>query len=409
MNSLNKQNNLQIDTDKDNLFNNLKTKFNNIFQLNDTPRFFFAPGRVNLIGEHTDYNGGHVFPCAISMGTYALVSPRMDNKISLYSLNFEDKGIITESIDSITYKEENNWANYPLGIFKTLLDKGYTIDKGLNILFYGTLPNSSGLSSSASIEVLTGFIINKIFNLNIKNENLAVYSQYSENNFNKVNCGIMDQFSIAMGKENNAIYLDTNNLTYEYVPLNLDNYKIVIMCTNKKRSLSDSKYNERRSECEKALSKLKSCLNINSLGEIDELSFIKYAYLIDDEILIKRARHAVTENERTLNAKKALANNDIKLFGKLMVASHNSLKEDYEITGLELDTIVESALKQKGVCGARMTGAGFGGCAIALVNNDFINEFIENVGNEYKNKIGYEASFFIASTGNGPYEYIPKI
>jgi galactokinase len=283
-----------------------------------------------------------------------------------------------------------------------MIDSGYKINSGLDILYYGTIPNGAGLSSSASIEVLTGFVLKDLFNLELNMTQLALLGQKAENKYVGVNCGIMDQFAIANGKKDYAIFLDTSNLEYEYAPVILKNAKIVIMNTNKKRGLGDSKYNERRSECEKALSELQEKLKIKSLGELTEQEFEDNKNLIKDEIRQKRAKHAVYENQRTIKAVQALKNNNIKLLGELMIASHNSLKNDYEVTGIELDTIVEESLKQKGVLGARMTGAGFGGCAVSIVENDEVNNFIKNVGENYKNKIGYNADFYAVEIGDGP-------
>lgn len=380
----------------------LLEKFDELFKSDGTEKVYFAPGRVNLIGEHTDYNGGHVFPCALTIGTYGVARRRNDNKLMLYSMNFDGLGVIQCSVESLKYKKEDDWTNYPKGVIWALKEKGYTIDNGMDILFYGNIPNGSGLSSSASIEVLTGFICKDLYGLDIDNINIALTSQYSENNFNGVNCGIMDQFAIAMGKENRAIFLDTATLEYTYAPINLAGYKIVILNTNKKRGLGDSKYNERRSECEEALRRLKTKLPINSLGELTEEEFEKNRYLIGDEVMEKRAKHAVYENRRTIMAVEALKNNDIETFANLINQSGDSLREDYEVTGIELDTLVEEARKQQGVICARMTGAGFGGCAVSIIKTEAVASAIENVGKAYKEKIGYNADFYVVDIGNGP-------
>ena len=379
----------------------LLEKFDELFKSDGTEKVYFAPGRVNLIGEHTDYNGGHVFPCALTIGTYGVARRRNDNKLMLYSMNFDGLGVIQCSVESLKYKKEDDWTNYPKGVIWALKEKGYTIDNGMDILFYGNIPNGSGLSSSASIEVLTGFICKDLYGLDIDNINIALTSQYSENNFNGVNCGIMDQFAIAMGKENRAIFLDTATLEYTYAPINLAGYKIVILNTNKKRGLGDSKYNERRSECEEALRRLKTKLPINSLGELTEEEFEKNRYLIGDEVMEKRAKHAVYENRRTIMAVEALKNNDIETFANLINQSGDSLREDYEVTGVELDTLVEEARKQQGVICARMTGAGFGGCAVSIIKTEAVESAIENVGKAYKEKIGYNADFYVVDIGNG--------
>ena len=380
----------------------LLQKFVEVFGDKGEYQVYFAPGRVNLIGEHTDYNGGHVFPCALTIGTYAVARKRDDKKLCFYSMNFEDLGVLESSVDQLVYKKEDDWTNYPKGVIWAMINKGYKIESGMDILVYGNIPNASGLSSSASLEVLTGFVLKELFQLEVSFVELALIGQYAENNFNGVNCGIMDQFAVAMGKKNHAIFLDTATLSYEYAPLNLGDAKIVIMNTNKKRGLGDSKYNQRRSECETALADLQKVVPLETLGDLSEEEFETHKSAIKDPIHMKRAKHAVYENQRTIKAVEALENNDIALFGKLMVASHESLQYDYEVTGLELDTIVEAALKQEGVIGARMTGAGFGGCAVSIVRTDAVERFVENVGKEYKAIIGYEADFYVVEVGDGP-------
>lgn len=377
-------------------------KFKEIFGAEGEIKAYFAPGRVNLIGEHTDYNGGHVFPCALTIGTYGVARRRNDKILRFYSMNFERLGVIESSIENLQNKKEDNWTNYPKGVIWAMEKKGYAIDTGMDILISGNIPNGSGLSSSASLEVLTGFILRDLFRIKVNLTELALIGQYSENNFNGVNCGIMDQFAIAMGKEEHAIFLDTSDLSYEYAPVKLEDAKIVILNTNKKRGLGDSKYNERRAECEEALKELQSVADIKSLGELTEEEFEAKKDAIKSDVRQKRARHAVYENQRTIKAVEALKNNDIALFGKLMTASHDSLRDDYEVTGRELDAIVEEALKQPGVIGARMTGAGFGGCGVSLVKNDAIDAFIENVGKAYEEKIGYKADFYVVQIGGGP-------
>ena len=380
----------------------VKTKFEELFGNKGEIKEYFAPGRVNLIGEHTDYNGGHVFPCALTMGTYAVARKRNDNKLRLYSMNFEKIGVLESTIDDLKYNPKEDWINYPKSMIWAMKNDGFNIDKGFDIVYYGTIPNSSGLSSSASIEVLTGFVLKDMFNLDVDMTKIALLGQKAENKYIGVNCGIMDQFIIANGKKDCAIFLDTANLEYEYAPVKLENAKIVIMNTNKKRGLGDSKYNERKAECEEALKELQQKLNIKSLGDLTEEEFEENKDLIKSEIRQKRAKHAVYENQRTIKAVKALKENKIDLFGKLMIASHNSLRDDYEVTGKELDTLVEESLNQEGVIGARMTGAGFGGCAVSIVKSDKVEDFIKNVGKEYKEKIGYEADFYAVEIGNGP-------
>ena len=380
----------------------LLKKFEEVFGDSKGAGVYFAPGRVNLIGEHTDYNGGHVFPCALTIGTYAVARLRDDDKLCLFSMNFVDDGVGESRLADIETKKDGDWRNYPKGIVWAFGKKGYKVDKGLDILYFGNIPNGSGLSSSASIEVLTGFILKELFGFDVTNQDLALIGQFSENQYNGVNCGIMDQFAIAMGKKDCAIFLDTADLSYEYAPIVLKGAKIVILNTNKKRGLGDSKYNERRSECEAALAALQTKLSIKSLGELTEEEFEANKELIGDPVKIKRAKHAVYENQRTIKAVKALKDNDLELFGKLMIASHDSLRDDYEVTGIELDTLVAEALKQQGVIGARMTGAGFGGCAVSIVKEEAVPAFIENVGKAYKEKIGYAADFYVVEIGDGP-------
>ena len=380
----------------------LLQKFNELFGKGDDDRVYFAPGRVNLIGEHTDYNGGHVFPCALTIGTYAVARKREDDKLRFFSMNFEDLGVIESSLDDLKPYKEADWTNYPKGVMWAFAEKGMKIDKGLDILLYGNIPNGSGLSSSASVEVLTGFILRDLFGFEVTNKDLALIGQFSENKFNGVNCGIMDQFAIAMGKKDNAIFLDTATLKFEYAPIKLENAKIVISCSNKKRGLGDSKYNERRSECEQALSEIQQYIGIETLGDLTEEQFEMYKTSIKDEDRQKRAKHAVYENQRTIKAVEALKNNDVEEFGRLMIASHDSLRDDYEVTGIELDTLVEEALKIDGVIGSRMTGAGFGGCTVSIVKDEAVDEFIEKVGKAYEAKIGYAADFYVVEIGDGP-------
>lgn len=369
---------------------------------NNDIRCYFAPGRVNLIGEHTDYNGGHVFPCALTIGTYAAARKRDDRKLRFYSMNFENLGILETSLDELKPEDAAGWTNYPKGVIWAFAERGMTIPNGMDILLFGNIPNGSGLSSSASVEVVTGTILRDLFGFDVSNQDLALIGQFSENKFNGVNCGIMDQFAIAMGRKDHAIFLDTADLSFEYAPISLKDTKLVISCSNKKRGLGDSKYNERREECETALAELKTKLSIQSLGDLTEEEFEANKDLIKDETRIRRARHAVTENQRTVRAVEALKANDITLFGELMNASHVSLRDDYEVTGIELDTLVEEAWKIDGVIGSRMTGAGFGGCTVNLVKEAAVDTFIEQVGAAYKKTIGYSADFYVVEIGDGP-------
>lgn len=378
--------------------------FGEVFGDTEGAKAFFAPGRVNMIGEHTDYNGGHVFPCALTIGTYGVARKREDNKLRFYSMNFEKLGVIESSLEDLVPTKEAGWTNYPKGVMWAFEQKGMHIPCGMDLLLNGNIPNGSGLSSSASVEVLTGYILRDFFGFEVSNQDLALIGQFAENNYNKVNCGIMDQFAIAMGKEGNAIFLDTADLSYEYAPIKLENAKIVIACSNKKRGLGDSKYNERRSECETALAELQQVVKIKTLGELDESTFEKFCSIIKSDVRRKRAKHAVYENQRTVRAVEALKKNDVKLFGELMNASHVSLRDDYEVTGVELDTLVEEAWKIEGVIGSRMTGAGFGGCTVSIVKDEAIDTFIEQVGKAYEEKIGYAADFYVVEIGDGPCE-----
>ncbi len=377
-------------------------KFEELFGKGGDIRAYFAPGRVNLIGEHTDYNGGHVFPCALTIGTYGIARKRTDNKLRFYSMNFEQLGVLESSIEGLKPEKEADWTNYPKGVIWAFQEKGMQPDSGLDLLLFGNIPNGSGLSSSASVEVLTGFILRDLFGFEVTNQDLALIGQYSENKFNGVNCGIMDQFAIAMGKAEHAIFLDTATLQFEYAPIRLKNAKIVISCSNKKRGLGDSKYNERRSECEKALAQLQEVIDINSLGDLTIEEFEEHQDAIADEVCRRRAKHAVYENQRTIQAVDALKQNDITKFGKLMNESHVSLRDDYEVTGIELDTLVEEAWKVEGVIGSRMTGAGFGGCTVSIVEDDAVDNFIAKVGAAYEAKIGYAADFYVVEIGDGP-------
>ena len=365
-------------------------------------RTFFSPGRVNLIGEHIDYNGGHVFPCALNFGTLGCVRKRKDKKVNLASTNIPLK--ISIDLDNIKYKKEDGWGNYPKGVIKEIIDKGYKVG-GMDILVSGNIPNGAGLSSSASLELLIAIMINNIFNNGkLDKIELIKLSQKAENDFVGLNCGIMDQFAVAMGKKDRAILLDCNTLEYKYAPVNLKNYVITIMNTNKRRELSDSKYNERRLECEKALKIINNKKKINYLCELSLEEFEGLKNLIEDKIILNRATHVVYENERVKRAYDLLLKGNIDEFGKLLIESHFSLRNLYEVTGKELDVIVDEALKVPGCIGARMTGAGFGGCAIALVEKNKLDLFKEEVSNNYNNIIGYKPDFYTSEIGEGTYE-----
>ena len=378
----------------------LQVAFKEVFGT-DAEKTFFSPGRINLIGEHTDYNGGHVFPCAITLGTYGAAAKRDDKKLRFFSANFADAGIIEVDLEGLHYDKADSWTNYPKGMIHFLKEAGHKIDAGMDVYVNGNIPNGSGLSSSASLELLMGVIAEELFDLDVTRLDLVKIGMQTENEFIGLNSGIMDQFAVGMGKANRAILLDTNTLEYELVPLDLKDNVIVIMNTNKRRELADSKYNERRSECETAVEELNAKLNIKTLGELDQQTYDEYSYLVADENRIKRARHAVWENQRTMQAQAALEAGDLDKFGRLVNASHVSLEHDYEVTGLELDTLAHEAWKQEGVLGARMTGAGFGGCGIAIVNKDKVEAFKQNVGKAYEEIVGYAPSFYIAEIADG--------
>lgn len=380
----------------------LQTRFQEVFK-SEADALFFSPGRINLIGEHTDYNGGHVFPAAITLGTYGAASKRTDTICRFYSENFSDLGIIEIDLNQLVFAKEDNWTNYAKGVIKFLKEAGHDIPFGFDLYVNGNIPNGSGLSSSASLELLVGIVCEKLFDLQLERLDLVKIGKQTENQFIGVNSGIMDQFAIGLGADKKAIYLDTNSLEYELVPLDLGHYQIVIMNTNKRRELADSKYNERRSECEAALEELQTKLVIDSLGAIDNETFDQYAYLIKDSNRLKRARHAVSENQRTLEALKALQAGELDKFGRLINASHVSLEHDYQVTGVELDTLVHSAWEQDGVLGARMTGAGFGGCAIAIVEKEKVQSFKEAIEAKYLDVIGYKPGFYIAEVAQGSY------
>ena len=376
--------------------------FAELFGNSEGARFYFSPGRVNLIGEHTDYNGGHVFPCALTLGTYGAARKREDNKIHFYSMNLDSFGVVEASLDDLTNKKEYNWANYPLGVVWAFKEKGHTITSGFDMVIWGNIPNGSGLSSSASLEVLTGVILTDLFEIkDLSMTDLALIGQYSENNFNGCNCGIMDQFAVAMGKKDHAIFLDTSDLSYEYAPCVLDGAKIVITNSKVKHSLVDSAYNDRRNECAAALKALQSELDIQALGDLTPEEFEAHKSLIKDEIQLQRAKHAVYENQRTIDAVTALKAGDIERFGKLMNQSHISLRDDYDVSCEEIDILVDLAWKIPGVLGSRITGGGFGGCTVSIVKNESIDTFIETIGKTYLEKVGHEAEFYTVDIGDG--------
>jgi len=374
--------------------------FYNVFGHQKDISFYFSPGRVNLIGEHIDYNGGLVFPAAINLGTYGLISLREDSKVRLFSLNFESIGVIEVDLHNLTFKDEHHWANYAKGILLEMLHQNHPIHQGFDLLVQGTLPTASGLSSSASLELLIAFMMNDLFSLNISRKDLAILSQHVENHYMGMHCGIMDQLVIACGVKDKALLMKTNTLDIDIVNAHFDDYQWVIMNTNYPRKTTESKYNQRRKECQLALEIAKKTYDVHDLCElsIDELESIEVSF--DDKIIFNRARHAVTEQQRTLQAKKAMENQDAKTFAKLLNASHASLKNDYEVTGAYLDFLVEGALLY-GAIGARVTGAGFGGCAIALVHTSHMSEFSKNVHAFYKKKTGLSADFYFVTFEDG--------
>lgn len=364
-------------------------------------RTYFAPGRVNLIGEHTDYNGGHVFPCALTLGTYGIVRDREDRKLRLYSVNIDSAGVVEVSLDEIVPTKEASWTNYPKGVVWAFEKRGFKPTHGMDVLIYGDIPNGSGLSSSASLEVLTGVILKDTFGFDVSMVDIALIGQDAENNFNGCNCGIMDQFASAMGKKDNAIFLDTNTLNYTYAPVKLPDAKIVITNSKVKHSLVNSAYNDRRNECETALKELQAVVDIKTLGDLTEEQFEEHKAAIKDEIRQKRAKHAVYENQRAVNAVEALKANDVERFGKLMNASHESLRYDYEVSCEEIDILVDLAQAMPGVIGSRITGGGFGGCTVSIVKNDTVDTFIEKIGKAYLEKVGHEAEFYVVDIGDG--------
>ncbi|HJB88426.1 MAG TPA: galactokinase [Candidatus Blautia excrementigallinarum] len=380
-------------------------KFNEVYGEGGDIREYFAPGRVNLIGEHTDYNGGHVFPCALTLGTYGLARKRKDRKLRFYSMNFSRLGVLESSLDDLVPSEKAGWTNYPKGVMWAFEKRGYTFDAGVDFLIYGNIPNGSGLSSSASLEVLTGLMLKDLYGVEeLTMQDLALIGQYSENNFNGMNCGIMDQFASAMGKKDCAIFLDTSTLEFEYAPVKLKDARIVITNSKVKHSLVGSAYNDRRNECETALRELQTVVDIKALGELTEEEFEAHKDVITSDICRKRAKHAVYENQRTIRAVKALKENNVEEFGRLMNASHVSLRDDYEVSCEEIDILVDLAWKIPGVIGSRITGGGFGGCTVSIVKNDAVDTFISTVGEKYKEAVGHEAEFYVVDIGDGAHK-----
>jgi len=361
-------------------------------------RVFFSPGRVNLIGEHTDYNGGYVFPCALSFGTYLLTRENNERQVNFATTNFDHRGIV--NLDEPFENEGKSWINYPVGVLNEFRKMAKEID-GMDLLYSGDIPNGAGLSSSASIEMVTAFAMNQLFGFRMDRMELVKLSQRAENLFVGVNCGIMDQFASGMGAADHALFLNCDTLEFERVPLNLEGMKIVIANTNKRRGLADSKYNERRAQCESAVGALRAGKKIRNLSDLDLDEFHSLEHLVNDEAERKRAKHVISENGRTLAAIEALNAGNIEKFGKLMNQSHDSLRDDYEVTGRELDTLVDEARKIDGTIGSRMTGAGFGGCTVSIVRDDAVEIFIRDVGKGYAEKTGLTADFYVAEIGDG--------
>lgn len=379
----------------------LKEKFNLHFgQSPEKIHVFHAPGRVNLIGEHTDYNGGYVFPAALTFGTSLLIRKRSDQKIGLRTTNFELAGEI--ELEGLSFNKNDNWLNYPKGIFKQLMDRGINFAHGYDCYYHGEIPNGSGLSSSASIEVVTAYALLRLLQQPLNLTEIALLSQKTENEFIGVNSGIMDQFAVAHGQKNHAILLMCDTLEYELVPFHIAGYKLVITNTNKRRDLVDSKYNERRSECDLAVQQLRSTYpELKLLGELTSAKLEAAKGNIQEEIIYKRAKHVIEENERVLASVKALKNQDLISFGQLMNASHQSLRDLYEVTGHELDSLVDAAQRIDGVLGSRMTGAGFGGCTVSLVDEQHVDQFITKVSEDYLQATGLKADFYVCELGQG--------
>lgn len=359
---------------------------------------YFTPGRVNLIGEHIDYNGGLVMPCAITLGTWVAIARNNDNKFRFKSMNFD---LETEVDNQLNAKDGGAWANYPIGIINELIKDGKLLS-GLDFLFYGNIPIGSGLSSSASIEIATAYALNNFFNLGYHPLELVKMAKRVENDFIGLNSGIMDQFAVAFGEKDKAIVLDCETLKYKLVEVNLGKYVLAIINTNKPRELADSKYNERVAECQEALELLNKEITLHNLCELTAEKLALHSHLIKDEVILNRATHVVKENDRVHLAAKALNSGGLEEFGHLMYASHQSLRTLYEVSGKELDTVVDFCSSYPQVIGARMTGAGFGGCAIALLEKGFEEDFAKHLTDYYVAQIGYPAAIYISEIGSGP-------
>lgn len=382
---------MQLAQLKDEFFTKYGNRTNN-------PVIFFSPGRVNLIGEHTDYNNGFVFPCALNYGTYLLIRKRKDERLELSTLNFEFSDSLL--INNIRKNESGEWTNYPLGVINEFIQRGIQLS-GLEMLFFGDIPNGAGLSSSASIEMVTAYALNVLFNAGLSDLELAKLSQHAENTFVGMNCGIMDQFAVGMGQKDRAIFLNCETLKYDAVPVELNDYQLIIANTNKRRGLTDSKYNERRAECEKAVEYVSKKVPISHLSQLSINDLHLLDELIPDNTVRKRARHVITENNRVLQAVRVLSIGEIHQFGNLMNESHDSLKDDYEVTGKELDALAYEARKISGTVGSRMTGAGFGGCTVSIVEKNQVDNFMEKLGKAYSSVTGLKADFYKPSIEDG--------
>ncbi len=383
------------------IIDEIKKEFTDRFGDGGDIRAYFAPGRVNLIGEHTDYNGGHVFPCALSMGNYAVARKRDDDRVRWFNMTYPDNGVVESSINGLKPNDNGLWYDYQLGVIWALEEKGHQIPSGYDMVMKADLPAGSGLSASASIEELAAVICRDLFDLDISLVDCALIGQYSENKYNGMNCGIMDQFASAMGKKDHAVFLDTETLKYDYVPLNLKDEKIVIINSRVKHSLAGSAYNDRRRECETALSDIQTVKDIKTLGDLSEEEFEEVKSAIKDPVCLKRARHAVYENIRAIKAVDMLKSGDVKGFGELMNKSHVSLRDDYEVSCPELDILAEEAWKADGCIGSRMTGGGFGGCTVSIVKGDALKDFTASVSEAYKRRTGKTCEIYIADAADG--------
>lgn len=379
--------------------------FEKIYGSKEGVKIFFAPGRVNLIGEHIDYNGGYVLPCALNIGTFMAIRLREDDLVCMYSMNFKEDNMIQYPL-SKGYVLAKNWTKYATGVLSELSKAGYPITKGFEMVVSGHIPNGAGLSSSASLEMVMARAINTLYDFNLRQIDLVKLAQKAENDFVGLNCGIMDQFIIGMGKENYALLLNTDTMTYDHIALDLRDYTFLITNTNHQRGLADSKYNERREECQKALEIIRKSKDVSTLCDLNIQEFDEVKNTIKDPILLRRARHVIYENNRTIRGAKYLASGSLTKFGEVMNQSHESLKDDYEVSCKALDVLVSLSRNIEGVLGSRMTGAGFGGCTVTLIKKECIPAFIESVGKSYEERVGLKADFYEVTIGDGAREVI---